>query len=226
MKTTIDPLFEAAYAALMERHIKKCKGERKRKLQKGLEHAQKLFLQKVWWPAFGNLHNLSPEFEIRDFKDGWRYLDFAWLIGSCKIAIEIDGYGTHWRNIDRWKFSDNLNRQNHLILDDWKVLRFSYDEINEHPKRCQLLLLQALGKWGNSKPNCISAQNPIEHSIISISKTLTKPFSPTEVALLIGWQNSTIARHMKELSRQGILLPVSSGTQRIRYYILNPNYLN
>lgn len=69
MKTTVDTRFEAAYEALMAKQIRESKGERKRKLQKGLEHAQKLFLEKVWWPAFGNLYNLSPEFEIRDFKD-------------------------------------------------------------------------------------------------------------------------------------------------------------
>lgn len=224
MKTTVDSRFEASYVALLEKNMKDSKGERKRKLQKGLEHAQRLFLLNVWWPAFGHFLNLSPEFEIRDFKDGWRYLDFAWFIAGVKIAIEIDGFGPHLRNIDRWKFADNLNRQNHLTLDDWKVLRFSFDEVVEQPRRCQQLLLQAMGKWGNSTPTHLFASNPIERAIIACSQSLTKPFTPTEAATILGWKNSTIARHMKELSRQGVLLPVSSGTQRIRHYILNPDH--
>lgn len=221
--TTIDPLFEAAYTALMERYIKNSKGERKRKLQKGLEHAQRLFLQNVWWPAFGNFHNLSPEFEIRDFKDGWRYLDFAWLIGSCKVAIEINGYGPHWRSIDRWKFSDNLNRQNHLVLDDWKVLRFSYDEINEHPKRCQQLLLQAIGKWGGLKSVPSAITSPVDRAIINYSEKINQPFTAAYAAAVLGWSKPTIARHLKKLVQQGILLPSIPDRRRNHSYIYNPN---
>jgi very-short-patch-repair endonuclease len=226
MKMVSDPIFEAAYSALMEQQLKMSNGERKRKLQKGLEHAQKLFLLKVWWPAFGHFLNLTPEFEIRDFKDGWRYLDFAWLLAEVKVAIEIDGYGPHWRNTDRWKFADHLNRQNHIILDDWKILRFSYDEIMEHPRRCQQILIQALGKWGkaNLSQTHTLIRNPIDRAIISYSRTLSKPFTPIEAASDLGWQNTTVAKHMKELSRLGILLPVSPGKQRIRHYILNPNH--
>jgi very-short-patch-repair endonuclease len=223
MKMTIDPRYEATYDAMMTKHLKESTGERKRKLQKGLEHAQKIFLQNVWWPAFEHFHNLSPEFEIRDFKDGWRYLDFAWLLDNYKIAIEIDGYGPHWKNVDRWRFADNLYRQNQLILDDWKVLRFSYDDIMEQPRRCQQLLLQALGKWGSSKPTLTTVHNPIERAIITFAETLSQPFSPIEAATKLGWQNTTMAKHMKELSRKGILLPVSSGTLRTRHYILNPD---
>ncbi len=40
--------------------------------------------------------------------------------------LEGRGYGPHWRNVSRIQFSDHCRRQNDLVIDGWKVLRFSY----------------------------------------------------------------------------------------------------
>jgi hypothetical protein len=48
-----------------------------------------------------------------------------------------EGYGPHVRNISRWQITDQLERQNQLILDGWTVIRFSYDEVIDLPRRCK-----------------------------------------------------------------------------------------
>jgi hypothetical protein len=87
--------FANAYNELITEHIQCRHGERLRRLTDGHGFAEKLLLEQVWWPAFRNFDNLHPEYEISDFRDGSRFLDFAFLRSSIRLAIEIDGYGPH-----------------------------------------------------------------------------------------------------------------------------------
>jgi hypothetical protein len=137
--------FEEAYKMYMEKHTKGRRGERLRRLKLGQGHTIKLFLEYVWWPAIGNFDDLHPEFEISDFKDGLRFIDFAFFIFAFRIAIEIDDYGTHIQKASRWQHSDHCLRQNHLVIDGWKVIRFTYDDIKDRPRMCMQIIQQLIG---------------------------------------------------------------------------------
>ncbi|MFC5401598.1 DNA-binding response regulator [Cohnella soli] len=225
MKKASTGAFETLYEEWLKRQLRGCSGERRRILASGLKHASKAFLTSVWWPAFSHFNGLSPECEVKDFKDGFRYIDFVWTLPGAMIAIEIDGYGPHWRNIDRWKFADHLFRQNHLILDDWKVIRLSYDDIIEHPRKCQQLFLHVLGKWGLGYRLSDAAANipdPVDRAIMDFASRTSTPFSPAQAAKALGWKPVTIARHMNRLALAGLLLSARPGVKRIRKYILAP----
>jgi hypothetical protein len=58
--------FEEAYELFIQQHLKTRKGEARRRLQEGHGHADKLFIEKVWWPVFGHFDGLQPEFEVQD----------------------------------------------------------------------------------------------------------------------------------------------------------------
>lgn len=66
-------------------------------LQKGLGHGTREFLRTVWFPAIGYFNHLFPEWEVRDFNNGYRYLDLAYMPGGAKGGIEIQGFGPHAR---------------------------------------------------------------------------------------------------------------------------------
>ncbi|SDO00372.1 hypothetical protein SAMN04487897_10740 [Paenibacillus sp. yr247] len=59
--------FEKAHQAFLERHLHLRTGERKGRLLRGHNYAEKLLLQNVWWPLFGSLDQLHPEYEIYDW---------------------------------------------------------------------------------------------------------------------------------------------------------------
>lgn len=138
--------FEEEYSTFMERHKQKRTGECLRRLQEGHSYAERLFLEKVWWPLFHHFKYLHPEFEVNDFRDGKRYLDFAYIRSNIRICFEIDGYGPHLKNISRWQFADQLNRQNQLVLEGWIVIRFSLDQVTDHPRHCQQVTQQVIGR--------------------------------------------------------------------------------
>ncbi|WP_245773165.1 endonuclease domain-containing protein [Paenibacillus catalpae] len=144
-------MLEAQYDQWLTSQFASSGGERKRRLEEE-RHAEDIFLKKVWWPAIGHLEHLHAEFEVNDYKDGPRFLDYAYLRKPYKICIEIDGYGPHHRDTDRRQFADNLMRQNHFILDGWTVIRFSYDDVKNKPRQCQQFIQQLFGKLFSLAP--------------------------------------------------------------------------
>jgi len=216
-----DIAFENAYGRWLQEQIRTAKAGRKQKLQQGLTFPEKLFARNVWWTAFGNFDHLHAQYEVRDFKDGVRYVDFVYIKNGIRLCIEIDPFGTHGHNLSRWNFDDNLDRQNDLVLDDWKVLRFSLDQIQEKPRKCQQKLQQGLGKWGAVRDPMLPS-NPIDQAIVACMLRREEPLSPIEVSRELGWHRSTIARHMDKLSTNNRVLIAKSGNSRITKYTINP----
>lgn len=213
---------KSVYELWLQQQMKKGNGDAKRRLANH-GHAEKMFLDRVWWPAFRTLEGLHPEYEVKDFKDGTRFLDFAYLAQGMKVCIEIDGYGPHWRDADRRKFADNLMRQNHLVIDGWLVLRFSYDDIIERPRSCQQVLQQLLGKM--SMVSSASAKvllTPIERYIAKLAYGSPDIIKPEHVVMALGIHRETACKHLKSLVVKGILLPVKPESKRVYSYMVNP----
>lgn len=208
-----------AYENWMEMHRKLSKGERLRRLKDVSRHAEEMFATRVWWAAFGNFDHLHPEYEIRDYKDGWRYLDFAYVCSTVKICIEVDGFGPHWRDVSRKDFSDRLMRQNHLVIDGWTVLRFSYDDIVDRPRQCQQALLQLMGKWSVRPPAPDTIRlSPAEIAILRLAASTSKPLTPILASSAFGLHRTTAVRHIRSLVTKGYLAPTSPGAKRVCSY--------
>lgn len=220
----MDRDLQQAYDAWLAGHCKQSKGDRRRRLEQRISHAERLFIIKVWWPLFGHLNNLHPEFEIKDFKDGWRFLDFAYLLTGCKVCIEIDGFGPHWRDINRNQFSDQLMRQNHLILDGWSVLRFSYDDILEKPRACQSIISQLIGRLAPGFSADLPSLEPLEMLLFQIALSKSEPLTPAYAAKYSGLHRSTAVRHLRALSEKQVLVTSKRGTRKICSYRVNPAF--
>ncbi|TFE27812.1 hypothetical protein [Cohnella luojiensis] len=55
--------FETSYVSWMDKQKRTSKGERKRRLAEAANHAEKMFIQHVWWPSFRHFSSLQAEFE-------------------------------------------------------------------------------------------------------------------------------------------------------------------
>ncbi|GIP56083.1 DNA-binding response regulator [Paenibacillus vini] len=211
--------FSEAHTLFVNRHLTARQGERLRRLKEEHGHAEKLFLELVWWPAFGQFQHLHPEYEVSDFKDGYRYLDFAYIRTGMRLAIEIDGFGPHWRNISRHQFSDHCRRQNDLVTDGWKVLRFTYDDVKESPRYCQLKLQQFIGRWLGEEKHVLDA-DWIEKEVVRLFMREGRPLTPTEICNYMGFQNKKARRLLWRMSEKGWIRP-ASGQERVRSYCLD-----
>jgi hypothetical protein len=194
------------------------RGERLRRLLEGHGHAEQLFMKQVWIPGIGDLHHLHPEYEIYDYRDGSRFLDFAFIKPPFRLCIEIDGYGPHWRDMDRRQFADHLTRQNHLVVDGWRVLRFAYDDVHDKPRKCQQIIQQLLGRQlgyvsnGSVPPLTIRQKELLRHAA-----SRREPLTLIDAAHLLQTGKATARKELRELVEKRLLAPVG-GQQRVHAY--------
>ncbi|WNQ11179.1 DNA-binding response regulator [Paenibacillus aurantius] len=212
--------FDKAYEAFIEKEKKQAAGSRRERLRLGQGHAEKAFLKEVWWPAFGHFEHLHVEYEVQDFKDGIRYLDYAYLRPPYRICFEIDGFGPHARDLSRWQFADNLLRQNHLVMDHWTVLRFSYDDITEKPRRCQQMIQQLMGRWFGDEASPPDL-NYRDKEIVRLAVHKQGAITPRDVSQRLSITTRYARALLHKLVDQGILLP-ATGNERVRSFRLAP----
>jgi ribosomal protein S25 len=209
--------FDKSHKEFIDGHISRRSGERLRRLKDGHSHAEKLFLEYVWWPAFGHFDNLHPEYEIYDFRDGSRYLDFALLTTHIRLALEIDGYGPHLNHISRKQFSDQWVRQNHLIIDGWKILRFSYDDVKDRPRMCEQLLQQFMGRWCSGHKRIAVSLSAEEKDIIRLAAGIHSFITPKDVCSLLGVEQQKARKLLHGLIEKKIMLPGKNSSRISRY---------
>lgn len=216
---------EKAYKEWVHSHteLRDRSSERRRRLMERDDHGEQLFAYEVWWPVVGSFEHLHPEYEVNDYRDGSRFLDFAYIRPPYRISIEIDGYGTHQRNASRRTFGDDRFRQNQLVLDDWTIVRFSYDDVREKPRQCQQFIQQLLGKlYGVGRVDAMELQLSVnERELLRWAQRLVHnaAFCPKQVEKLLEVSHSTSHKYLHRLLKLELLEQASEG-KRVRAYRL------
>ncbi|CAH1205319.1 hypothetical protein PAECIP111893_02323 [Paenibacillus plantiphilus] len=59
--------FHENHKMWLDFHCRRRSGERRGRLERGHQHGELLFLRNVWWPLFGQLEHLHPEYEVTDW---------------------------------------------------------------------------------------------------------------------------------------------------------------
>lgn len=214
--------FDAAYASWLHHHYRARYGEGAKRIQDGLEYASRLFVEKVWWPVFHSFDDLHPEYQIRDFKDGYRYIDFAYIQPHFQIAIEIDGFGPHWKDITPEQFTDHCVRQNHLMIDEWQVLRFAFATVQLQPRICQQTIQQLIARLLGELAQNVYRLTPFHREIVRLAMRQNRVITTNDVMNGLGISRPTARRHMKRLAELQWLEPTNN-PMRVHGYRLHPS---
>ncbi|MFC5652352.1 hypothetical protein ACFPYJ_25210 [Paenibacillus solisilvae] len=215
--------FEVKHAAFIEEHMVRRTGERKGRLQRGHQYAEKLLLQHVWWPLFGNFDHLHPEYEIYDWNRKSQFLDFAFIAPFGRYGIECDGFQSHVKDMDREKFSYSLNRDTFLTGLGWKMIHFSFDDVQNRPEVCRMLLQMVIGPYLLRQEHTLPAVK-MEKELIHLAFRLGRPVRPKDLQDEWGIDFRTARKHLVSLTAKGWLRPISKG-RRVRYYELSEGML-
>lgn len=216
--------FYTAYEQWLAAHVRKRTGERRRRLEEGHGHAEQKFMELVWYPLFQGFDHLHPEYELVDYGGNLRFIDFAWIRDTVKLAIEIDGFSAHASNLSRRQFDDGLMRQNHLVIDGWHVLRFSYDLVRDQPRLCQQVVQQYFGKiWTLGVTRSLdgmSADELLEREVIRLALREDRPLHPADVRRHLNLSEWHTKQLIRRIVSKGLLEPLHTDRQRIRCYRL------
>lgn len=190
---------------------------RRELLMKGLGHGTLEFIKTVWYPAIGSLEHLYPEWEVKDLNKGYRYLDLAYMPGGARGCIEIQGYRSHARDIEAWRFKDLCMKQALLCLDDWSFLPVAYLSIREEPELCRQLVLSFVGKFVS-----MAGKGHVgwaEAEALRYARRVLRPFSTEELSTHMQCSNRQTRRTLQHLVAMNMLENVG-GKQRYREYRL------
>jgi hypothetical protein len=213
--------FDQIHREWLDSHLQRRRGERRRRLQEGHNHAEKAMLRHVWWPSFGHFQHLHPEYEVIDFREGPRYLDFAYIRPPVRIAIEVDGYGPHLRDISRRQFCDQWVRHMHLINDSWIVVRIGYDDVRERPRLWQQLFQQMIGRLFGDLGTQVREADCIEREVIRLALRLGRPIKLKDVEMMLQCGYRYARNLMQHLVEKHWFVPDGGGTKRIHSWRLN-----
>ena len=102
---------------------------------------ERRFVEDVFYPYAGEngLDYLKAQTPFEDSECRTRKLDFTVDTNRFRYVIEIDGYTYHAEGAQRVSpeyFDDLLQKQNDLILNGYILIRFSYNQIRNHPDVC------------------------------------------------------------------------------------------
>lgn len=213
--------FRKNYEHFLEHHRDRRSGEALKRLDNGLGHSELLFLETVWWPMYHDFSNLHPEYQVRDYNGGHRYIDFAYIATSLKIAIEVDGFGPHRKDMTSQQFTQECRRQNMLVIDQWHVLRFSTAHVQENPKLCQQTVEQLFGRFGRTAQD-MAQLSVFEREIIRLATGATTPLTPQATANFLHISTKSAYRVLHDLTANHWLEP-TGGKTRITRYQLHPS---
>ncbi|ETT55604.1 hypothetical protein C162_02487 [Paenibacillus sp. FSL R7-269] len=206
----------------LEYHKKRRAGERLDRLDRGHRHGEQMFVERVWWPIFGNLDDLHPEYEVADWRGRPYFVDFVWKPGQVKFAIEIKGYGPHVQNTDRTRYRQELNRETYLQIAGYRVVAIPYDDLESAPEQT-ISLLKAL------LTPCLLKQRAeggrqytrIERDILHMASRMNGMIRPVDVVKGLGINRRTATKHLTTLCDKGKFKPVlTPGSNRICRYEL------
>lgn len=215
--------FEQSHQAFIERHMAGRSGERRGRLQRGHNYAEKLLLKNVWWPLFGSLEHLHPEYEVYDWNRKSQFLDFAFLPPFGRFGIECDGFQSHVKEMDREKFSYALNRDTFLTGMGWKMIHFSFDDVQNRPEVCRMLLHLAIGPYGKLKrgADSLALADPFEKEVLRLAWSLGRAIRPKDVSSYCSVNFRTARKWLNGLVEKEMLRPVTGGKYICHYELTN-----
>lgn len=214
--------FDKSHSEWLEMHLSRRKGEAKRKLKTGHAHVEMEFLRHIWWPAFGHFKYLYPEYEVLDFFDGRRYLDFAYIRSGIHLAIEVDPYGTHYDKLDRRQYSNLWVRNMHLLNDSWLIARIRLDDVRERPRLWHQLFQQMIGHFFGEHASAPFDLSSRERDVLRLALRSDRPIKIADVRALLQCGYDTARKQLLLLENKKWLIPEGRGTARIHYWRIDP----
>ncbi|MCY9666909.1 endonuclease domain-containing protein [Paenibacillus alginolyticus] len=210
--------FEKSHAYFIQNHLQRRRGERRGRLERGHREAERLFCRNIWWPLLGNFDDLHPEFEVLDWRGLSYFCDFAWLTQAVKLIIEIKGFGSHVRDMDRQKYCNELNRETFLSAMGFQIISFAYDDVAHRPELYITLLRMLLSRY-QSQSSPASSSSVSEREIVRLVCRLARPLRPIDVVTHLGINHRTAVRTLQSLCTKGWFFAVTgaAGKNIVRY---------
>ena len=130
--------------------------------------SERLFVDEFLYPLLGaNLLRVSPQHPFLDSTGRSRKIDFAYVDGRTRLALEVNGETYHAEGvIANDMFDDNLFRQNEILSSGFNLIRFSYSQLQSPMWRP--VVMDALREFFTQHAPDLLGETPITPNPIQI----------------------------------------------------------
>ena len=135
------------------------------------QDSERLFVDEFLWALLGTkIGYIIPQRTFIDSTGKNRRIDFSYVEGSSKLAIEVNGETYHAEGIvPNEVFDDNLFRQNEILQDGYKLIRFSYSML-QSPQWRPVVMESLRNFFSNYAPNLLGEElvepNPLQRNAL------------------------------------------------------------
>lgn len=212
--------FEVEHDRWIEGHLARRKGERKDALKRGHGYGNRMFAETIWWPLMGHFHGLHPEYEIGDWRGRSYFVDFMWVLGVHRFAIEIMDYGSHGK--ERTKYRLDLNRALFLQSQDTYYIAIALDEMKENPSFILTMIRNIMAPYSsaNTSEHCSSIQHKydkIERQLMRLAIRHHRIIRPAKASMELELHKQTIIKYCRKLVDKGKFRAVYTGEKHKIY---------
>lgn len=125
------------------------------------QDSERLFINDFLFPLLGNrLLQIVPQHPFLDSTGRLRRIDFVYLSDRVKLALEVNGESYHAEGIiPNEMFDDNLFRQNEILNSGYRLIRFSYSQL-QSPQWRPLVMGTIRGFFAEHAP-ALLGENPV-----------------------------------------------------------------
>jgi hypothetical protein len=214
--------FEYAHEQFIRSHLDRRTGERKGRLERGHRHGEKLFLQKIWWILKGSFDDLHPEYEVLDWRGRSYFGDFAYMPRSgVKFILEIKGYNSHVKDMDRQSFGNECKRELFLEGLGFHVISFAYDDIEQQPHLLIGMLRMILSRYEDISMTSYSLTFA-ENEIIRLALSMSHNIRPKDVVTTLKMNYRRAVGILQSLCAREWFRPILGGSGRriVRYELV------
>lgn len=212
--------FNKAHETWIRKHLRNRKGEGRDRLKRGHGHGEKLFLTKVWWPLYGDLNNLHPEYEVADWRGMKFFIDLLYVHSGVRIAFEIKGYGPHVEQADRTKYRRELNRELFLQGLGYTVVSIAYDELENNTDLIKTMVKLVIQYRVEEVTQSNTGYSKTERDIMKLAVQQNGVLYPMDIVRSLEISSNTARKYMKLLVEKEKFRPYNQdGQKRVKKYL-------
>lgn len=215
--------FEEMMRQWKEEHLSRRSGERLRRLKNGFDIPEQMLLERVIYPIVGALEDLHPEYEVSIEGEKPMFLDIAFIQGGLKFDFELDGYGPHQRDIDRYRFARDRQRDLLLMAAGWRVMRFAYDDVAENVEEIREKVRRIFRRFSILEEKMVCKPMVREFIRYAFSRK-DNIVRVRDVQLYLGIGKDQTRRMLRDLAKEGIVGAMGNTDVRVCRYKLNGDH--
>ena len=140
-------MFEKKFNEFLESQRESASVLRLEQLKKDLTGEKKL-IKEVLYPVLRSFDGLVMESELISSAGVKIFMDVEYE--PLKFAFESEGFGVHAENITRDRFTFERMRIRTMVMQGYKYLPFTWDELDKKPEACRRAVYELLGRFSST----------------------------------------------------------------------------